>query len=207
MDEHHERALVAAGLGPVAGVDEVGRGPLAGPVVAAAVIWDPAALPDGLRDSKTLSALRREALAEILLARCETGVGMASVEEIDRINILRASHLAMVRALAALPRRPGHALIDGRHVPLPCPVPATPLIRGDARAVSVAAASVLAKVVRDALMRDLAQHFPGYGWETNMGYPSKRHRTALRDLGVTPHHRRSFRPVRNILYQDDLPSG
>ena len=138
---------------------------------------------------------------------CAFGIGIASVEEIDEVNILRASHLAMMRAVAALPEPPDHLLIDGRDVPRTCTLPATPLIGGDGLAVSVAAASILAKVARDALMRDLAQHFPGYGWETNMGYPSQSHRSALRNLGVTPHHRRSFRPVRNILYQADLPSS
>ncbi|SFE54325.1 ribonuclease HII [Roseivivax sediminis] len=207
MDDSHERALITRGARSVAGVDEVGRGPLAGPVVAAAVLYDPATLPEGLRDSKVLTPKRREVLAEALRGVCAFGVGIASVEEIDEVNILRASHLAMMRAVAALPEPPGHLLIDGRDVPRTCTLPATPLIGGDGLSVSVAAASILAKVARDALMRDLAQHFPGYGWETNMGYPSQSHRSALRNLGVTPHHRRSFRPVRNILYQGDLPSS
>ncbi|ETX30199.1 ribonuclease HII [Roseivivax isoporae] len=204
-DDLHESALSAHG--PVAGVDEAGRGPLAGPVVAAAVIFDPARLPAGLDDSKRLTQARREALAAALVAQAETGIGIASVEEIDRLNILQASHLAMCRALAALPRPPAHALIDGNLVPKECPCLATAVIGGDARSVSIAAASIIAKVTRDRIMRDLAQHFPGYGWETNMGYPSKSHRSALQTLGVTPHHRRSFAPVRNILYQAHLPSA
>lgn len=205
-DDTFERALLARGDAPVAGVDEVGRGPLAGPVIAAAVLFDPAALPEGLMDSKALGAKRREALAAHIRDHCESGVGVASVEEIDAHNILRASHIAMMRAVAALPRAPAHLLIDGPLCPRGCELPNTCLVKGDGRSVSIAAASILAKEVRDALMRDLAQQFPGYGWETNMGYPSKSHRSALQNLGVTPHHRRSFGPVRNILYQEDLPS-
>jgi ribonuclease HII len=128
------------------------------------------------------------------------GVGIASVEEIDRINILRASHLAMVRALDAL-GRVDHALIDGNLLPRDMPCPGEALVKGDARSVSVAAASIVAKCTRDRIMVDLAQQHPGYGWETNAGYPSKAHKEALRNLGVTPHHRRSFAPVHNILYQ------
>ncbi|MGR3269402.1 ribonuclease HII [Thalassococcus profundi] len=186
----------------VAGVDEVGRGPLAGPVVAAAVVLDPGRIPDGLNDSKKLSAARRGALSETLMAVAEVGVGEASVEEIDAHNILRASHLAMMRAIAALPQAPDHVLVDGNLVPRDFPWPATAVVRGDTVSQSIAAASIVAKIRRDRLMRDLAQHYPGYGWETNMGYPSKSHRSALIHLGVTPHHRRSFRPVHNILYQD-----
>ncbi len=205
-DDSFERDLWERGTTPVAGVDEVGRGPLAGPVIAAAVIFDPAAFPEGLGDSKTLRPARRAELAAHLLAHAEVGVGTASVDEIDHHNILRASHIAMMRAVAALPRLPAHLLIDGPHCPRDCVLPNTCLVQGDGRSVSIAAASIVAKEARDALMKDLAQHFPGYGWETNMGYPSKSHRAALLDLGATPHHRRSFAPVRNILYQADLPS-
>ena len=190
--------------GRVAGVDEVGRGPLAGPVMAAAVILNPDDIPEGLNDSKKLGAKARARLAEEIEARAIFGVGEASVAEIDEINILRASHLAMCRAVAALPEVPDHVLVDGNFVPTDMTLPATPLIKGDARSLSIAAASIVAKTRRDALMVDLAQQHPGYGWETNMGYPSKSHKAALQDLGVTPHHRRSFRPVYNILYQDKL---
>ena len=188
--------------GRVAGVDEVGRGPLAGPVTAAAVVLDLARVPEGLDDSKKLSAKRRDALWDAILAHADVSVAHASVAEIDRFNILRASHLAMARAVAGLAVAPDHALIDGRHVPTGLPCPATPLIKGDTRSVSISAASIVAKICRDRIMVDLAQQHPGYGWETNMGYPSKSHRLALEKLGVTPWHRVSFRPVHNILYQE-----
>ncbi len=188
--------------GLIAGVDEAGRGPLAGPVVAAAVILDPDAIPDGLDDSKKLSHKRRAALLTLLLKQAQVGIGIASVEEIDRINILRAAHLAMTRAVNALPVVPDHTLIDGNMIPQNLPCPATAIVRGDSRSLSIAAASIVAKERRDAIMVDLAQQHPGYGWETNMGYPSKSHKLALRNLGVTPHHRRSFKPVHNILYQE-----
>ena len=194
-----EHRLLSDGARLIAGVDEVGRGPLAGPVVAAAVILDPHRIPEGLNDSKALSAARRDALAAELHATAQVAIAEASVGEIDDINILRASHLAMCRALGALPRMPGHALIDGNMIPRDCPCPATAVIKGDARSVSIAAASIVAKVYRDRLMVDLAQHHPGYGWEKNAGYATKTHRDALETLGVTPHHRRSFRTVHNIL--------
>ena len=187
--------------GRVAGVDEVGRGPLAGPVTAAAVVLDLAHVPEGLDDSKKLSAKRRDALWGEILARADVSVAHASVGEIDRFNILRASHLAMVRAVAGLATPPDHVLVDGRHVPSGLRCPATPLVKGDTRSVSISAASIVAKICRDRVMVDLAQQHPGYGWETNAGYPSKKHREALLNLGVTPHHRRSFKPVHNILYQ------
>ena len=188
--------------GRVAGVDEVGRGPLAGPVVAAAVILDPAHIPEGLDDSKKLSAKKRQALLPLIQMHAVVSIGHASVEEIDQFNILRASHLAMRRAVVGLSERPDHLLIDGTMIPRELNVPATAVVRGDGKSVSIAAASIVAKIWRDALMVDLAQQHPGYGWETNMGYPSKSHRIALRNLGVTPHHRRSFKPVHNMLYQE-----
>ena len=185
----------------VAGVDEAGRGPLAGPVVAAAVILDPGRIPDGIDDSKKLSQKRRAALLTQILDGASIGIGIASVAEIDNINILRASHLAMERAVMSLDVAPDCALIDGHLVPRNLPCRAVPLVRGDARSLSIAAASIVAKERRDAIMVDLAQQHPGYGWETNKGYPSKSHKAALIELGVTPHHRRSFKPVHNILYQ------
>ncbi|THH36602.1 ribonuclease HII [Aliishimia ponticola] len=187
--------------GIVAGVDEVGRGPLAGPVLAAAVILDPTDIPEGLNDSKALTAKRRDALLPKILARAIVSIGEASVEEIDEINILRASHLAMLRAIEGLATTPGHVLIDGNLLPRGLTLPATPVIKGDGKSLSIAAASIVAKVRRDQIMVDLAQQHPGYGWETNMGYGSKSHMTALQDLGASPHHRRSFKPVHNILYQ------
>ena len=197
-----EKAAMRVGASRVAGVDEVGRGPLAGPVTAAAVILDPNAIPDGLNDSKKLSPKRREALAEALLQTAEVSVAHASVEEIEVHNILRASHLAMIRALAGLNSVPDHVLIDGTMLPRGLNLPAQPIVKGDTRSLSIAAASIVAKVARDQIMVDLAQQHPGYGWETNMGYGSKSHMSALRNLGVTPHHRRTFKPVHHMLYQE-----
>ena len=197
-DFSHEIALG----GSVAGVDEVGRGPLAGPVTAAAVILDPTRIPEGLNDSKKLSAKKREALFDIIQDVAQVSLGWASVEEIDEINIRNASLLAMVRAVEGLAQTPTHALIDGNVIPKGLTCPATALVKGDGRSVSIAAASIIAKVTRDRLMVSLAQQHPGYGWENNAGYPSKAHIQALQDIGVTPHHRRSFKPVHNILYQE-----
>ncbi|GGE36416.1 ribonuclease HII [Primorskyibacter flagellatus] len=194
-----ETDLIARGLPRVAGVDEVGRGPLAGPVTAAAVVLDPARIPEGLNDSKKLTEKRRLALLEALEDCAEICIAHASVEEIDALNILRASHLAMERAVAGLKVPPDHLLIDGNLIPRGLTLPATAVVKGDARSVSIAAASIAAKIARDAIMRDLAQQFPGYGWEANAGYPSKSHISALQSLGVTPHHRTSFKPVHNIL--------
>ena len=190
----------ALGLPLVAGVDEVGRGPLAGPVTAAAVILDPARLPQGIDDSKRLTEHARERLAlEIRASALAFAVAHASVEEIDALNILEASHLAMRRALAALSPAAQHALIDGNRLPKGLEIPAQTVVKGDAISLSIAAASILAKVERDAIMRELALANPGYGWEKNMGYPSAQHRVALEQQGVTPHHRRSFGPVRKML--------
>lgn len=184
--------------GVVAGIDEVGRGPLAGPVVAAAVILDPRTLPlrliEELDDSKKLPRARRDVLAALVVEHCVIGFGEASVEEIDRINILRATFLAMERAMAALGRAVDWALVDGnRPPPLACRVEC--LIGGDGISLSIAAASVAAKVRRDRAMAALARDYPGYGWETNVGYGTPEHLTALRCLGPTPHHRKSFAPV------------
>jgi len=185
--------------GRVAGVDEVGRGPLAGPVTAAAVVLDGACIPTGLDDSKKLTARKRAALWEVIIQCADVSVAHATVREIEDLNILRASHLAMVRAVAGLRRHPDHVLVDGTMLPRDLHLPATPIVRGDALSLSIAAASIVAKICRDRIMVDLAQQHPGYGWETNMGYPSKNHRLALQNLGVTPHHRRTFKPVHNML--------
>jgi|TARA_Y100000815_G_scaffold101948_2_gene90747 ribonuclease HII len=206
-DDSFERAAIARGFLRIAGVDEVGRGPLAGPVTAAAVVLDLAKLPEGLNDSKKLTARARDALTKAIHAQAEVSVAHASVAEIDELNILRASHLAMVRAVAALDPAPDYVLIDGNMVPADLTIAHETIVKGDARSVSVAAASIVAKTCRDAIMVDLAQQHPGYGWETNAGYPSKRHILALSEIGVTPHHRRSFKPVHNILYQDKIVSG
>jgi ribonuclease HII len=184
------------------GIDEAGRGPLAGPVYAAAVILDPAKPRiRGLTDSKLLSPDARETYAIRIRERAVAwAVASASVEEIDRINILRASHLAMLRAFEVLPSRPAYALVDGNQPPnLPCPI--TCIIGGDAISVSIAAASIIAKVERDKIMRELAVAHPVYGWETNVGYSTRDHLTALKEHGPTPFHRKSFRPV----YELQLP--
>ena len=200
-DFSFETACLAQGFTRIAGVDEVGRGPLAGPVTAAAVVLDPAHIPAGLNDSKRLTARRRQDVLAAILDSADVSVAHASVAEIDALNILRASHLAMERAIAGLSKPPDHVLIDGNMIPRGLTLPAQAIIKGDALSLSIAAASIVAKITRDAIMWDLAQQFPGYGWETNAGYPSKSHRSALQNLGVTPHHRRSFKPVHNILYQ------
>ncbi|MBR9971328.1 ribonuclease HII [Magnetospirillum sulfuroxidans] len=192
----------AALSGIVAGIDEVGRGPLAGPVVAAAVIIDPANLPAELaahlNDSKKLSARKRDHLAALVTDHCRFAIGEASVAEIDRLNILQATFLAMGRAVAGLGRTIDHALVDGnRPPPLPCTVHC--VIGGDGKSLSIAAASVVAKVYRDRLMAELDTTFPGYGWAGNSGYGTQAHLEALRRLGPTPHHRKSFAPVAQLL--------
>ncbi|QIE56271.1 ribonuclease HII [Pikeienuella piscinae] len=195
-DFSFERATAAV---PVAGVDEAGRGPWAGPVVAAAVILDPSSTPAGLNDSKKLTARRRAALFAALAPVAGIGVGIASVEEIDRLNILNATYLAMRRAVDALPEAPAFALIDGNRLPPDLPCPAEAVVKGDARSLSIAAASIVAKVTRDRIMAALAETHPEYGWESNAGYGVAAHRAALIAHGVTPHHRRSFRPIHNML--------
>jgi len=206
-DYSFEAAAHARGALRVAGVDEVGRGPLAGPVTAAAVVLDIARIPEGLNDSKALTAKRREALYDALMQVADVSIAHATVEEIDDLNILRASHLAMERAVAGLKKPPDHLLIDGNMIPRGLTISSESIIKGDARSVSISAASIVAKTCRDRLMVDLAQQHPGYGWETNAGYPSKTHKEALLRLGVTPHHRRSFKPVHNILYQEKIVSS
>lgn len=202
-DFSFELTAMARGFGAVAGVDEVGRGPLAGPVTAAAVVLDPAHIPPGLDDSKKLSAPARARLALAIRQSARWAVAHASVEEIDMLNILQASHLAMCRALAALQPAADFALIDGNRLPRDLVLPAEALVKGDARCLSIAAASILAKVVRDAIMVDLARECPGYGWENNAGYPSPAHLAALQARGVTPYHRRSFAPVRKMLCEEN----
>lgn len=202
-DFSFETAALSRGFTAICGVDEVGRGPLAGPVTAAAVILDPARIPDGLNDSKTLTEARRNALFDAILAVAQVSIAHASVEEIDAINILRASHLAMERAIKGLAIPADHALIDGNLIPKGLRLSAEPIVKGDARSLSIAAASIMAKVTRDRIMVDLAQQYPAYGWNQNAGYPTPAHLQALLDFGITPHHRRSFKPVHNILYQDN----
>ncbi|SDY37603.1 RNase HII [Jannaschia faecimaris] len=199
-DFTHERAALDRGARCVVGLDEVGRGPWAGPVVACAarLVGD---APPGLNDSKKLTAVRREAMVPLLLTCCEVGFGEASVEEIDTLNIRQATHLAMRRAVAALPQAPDYLLIDGNDCPAWVDCPRELLIKGDGRSLSIAAASVLAKTRRDQGMVSLAQQHPGYGWESNAGYGTKSHQDGLAKLGVTLHHRRSFAPIRKMLCQ------
>ncbi len=196
-----EALAFAQGARIVVGVDEVGRGPLAGPVTACAVRLEADRIPHGIADSKVLTAARRRILYDEICSVAEVSIGHATVEEIDALNILRASHLAMERAIAGI-RGADHALIDGHMLPRGLACAATAIIKGDARCLSIAAASIVAKVTRDRMMVDLAQQHPGYGWEHNAGYPTEAHLAALQNLGATAHHRRSFRPVHNILYQE-----
>ncbi len=202
-DFSFERAAHRRGFALVAGVDEVGRGPLAGPVVAAAVILDPARIPAGLNDSKALTAKKRAALAAELREVADVSIALATVAEIDEHNILRASHIAMVRAVAGLRQTADHALIDGNMIPRDLAVSAEAIVKGDARSLSVAAASIVAKLWRDEHMVALAQQHPHYGWDRNAGYPTAQHKLGLARFGVTEHHRRSFKPIHNILYQDE----
>ncbi|WP_448665191.1 ribonuclease HII [Sphingomonas sp. CJ20] len=193
-DFSYESRYRLAHNGPVAGVDEAGRGPLAGPVVAAAVVLDPNCVPDGINDSKALTAAKRERLCAEILACAQVGVGIASVEEIDTLNILWATMLAMTRAVDALGVAPAFVLVDGNR----CPDWAHrshPVVGGDALCLSIAAASIVAKHRRDCMMIELDALHPGYGWASNKGYGAKVHQEALRRLGPTPHHRRSFAPV------------
>ncbi len=195
-----ERAAMKNGCALVAGVDEAGRGPLAGPVVAAAVILDPKRMPKGIDDSKVLSAERREALYAEIMATAEVAFVSASPARIDRIDIRKATLWAMCAAVEALPRKPDRVFVDGREFPDGLPCPAEAVVDGDAKLISIAAASIIAKVTRDRLMRRLALSVQGYGFERHVGYATREHRAALVELGPTSHHRRSFAPVR-IAYE------
>lgn len=193
-NEHH---------GFICGVDEAGRGPWAGPVTAAAVIFDQSRLSpqlaQDLNDSKKLSAKKREGLIDQIKAESIWAVGQASVEEIDELNILQATFLAMRRAVQGLSQKPDYVLIDGNKMPPDLGIPGNPVVKGDGLSCSIAAASIIAKVTRDHEMTALAQEYPGYGWEKNAGYGVKRHQEGLATLGVTPHHRKSFKPIKKIL--------
>ncbi len=184
----------------VAGVDEAGRGPWAGPVVAGAVILSPEAIPSGLNDSKKLKPAARESLFTALMeSALAVGIGVATVEEIDRLNIWQATALAMERAVAALAVAPGFILVDGNRLPARLPCKAQAVIGGDATSLSIAAASIIAKVTRDRMMAALAQEFPLYGFERHAGYGTAAHSDALRTHGPCPAHRRSFAPIRALL--------
>jgi ribonuclease HII len=193
-----ERSLWRAGITKIAGVDEVGVGPLAGPVLAAAVILPEGVMLRGVDDSKKVTATLREELAEkIHAAALAVGIGVVEPEEIDRLNIYRAALEAMRRAVAALPVTPEHVLVDARQIPQ-LSVPQTALIKGDARSYCIAAASIVAKVARDRIMREIDQRYPEYGFREHMGYGTAHHLAAIDRYGPSPVHRRSFAPVRDL---------
>jgi ribonuclease HII len=193
----YEKKAMKDGCMLIAGVDEAGRGPLAGPVVAAAVILDPKKIPKGIDDSKKLLDPEvREALYFKIMASADVAFVSASTARIDRIDIRKATLWAMCAAVEALPRRPDRVFVDGREFPEGLPCPAEAVIEGDAKLLSIAAASIIAKVTRDRLMKRLAQSVQGYGFERHVGYATREHRAALVELGPTSHHRRSFAPVR-----------
>jgi ribonuclease HII len=197
--DRYEKRARRGGARLVAGLDEAGRGPLAGPVVAAAVVFEGGRLPKGVDDSKRLTPAERERLYEIILARAHVSVAVASRARIDRMNILRASLWAMSRALAGLSCRPDHVLVDGRDLPPRLTCPGEAIIGGDGLSVTIAAASIVAKVTRDRLMGAMGRAYPDYGFERHMGYGTALHLAALGRHGPCPHHRRSFEPVRVAL--------
>jgi ribonuclease HII len=205
-DFRFETAALDEGLRPC-GIDEAGRGPWAGPVVAAAVILDATRFPEGLNDSKKLTEAKRESLFDPIKALADVGVGMASVEEIDRLNILQANHLAMQRAVAALKSKPTLALVDGNRVP-PLSIRVQTIVRGDAKCLSIAAASIIAKVTRDRMMVDLDNRYPGYGFARHKGYGTSAHSQALQRLGPCPIHRKSFAPIAQLtMFRDHDSQG
>ena len=183
---------------PIIGVDEVGRGPLAGPVISAAIILNKEIIPEGINDSKKLSKKKRIIINEQLILHHSYAIGVATVEEIDKINILQASLLAMKRAILGLKIVPKSILVDGNKLP-DLEYKMYPIIKGDSKSASIAAASIIAKVYRDKLMEDLSIQYPGYYWEKNSGYGTKQHLLALNNLGVTPIHRKTFAPIYNML--------
>lgn len=197
-DWSYEAPFQTSGDNRICGVDEAGRGPLAGPVIAAAVILNPHALPAGLADSKKLSQNQRKKALNEIMEKAFVGIGIAEPEEIDRLNILWASMIAMQRAVAALPVMPMTALIDGNRSPdLPCQSQA--IVKGDAKSLSIAAASIVAKVTRDRIMIEADKRFPGYGLASHKGYLTPAHKQALIDLGPCPIHRFSFAPVKAVI--------
>ncbi len=196
----HERLAMARGSTLVVGIDEAGRGPWAGPVVAAAVILSPGAIPPGIDDSKVLDPTRREQIyAALVDSGALIGIGIAEVSRIDRVNILQATLWAMTQAVNKLPYAPAFALVDGNRLPPKLRCPGQAIISGDALCLSIAAASIVAKVTRDRIMTALADTLPGYGFERHKGYGTPEHQEALARLGVSPQHRRSFKPIREAL--------
>jgi ribonuclease HII len=205
--DRFERRARRRGASVVAGVDEVGRGPLAGPVVVAAVILNPRRVPAGLDDSKKLAAAERERLYEEIVEKATISVVVASRARVDRMNILRASLWGMTRAIAGLSCRPDHVLVDGNMLPPGLPCPAEAIVSGDALSISIAAASIVAKVTRDRMMGHVGRAFPGYGFEQHMGYSTPAHFAALEVHGPCPHHRRSFAPIRVALGLEPPPEA
>lgn len=193
-----EAAAIADGFSSVAGVDEAGRGPWAGPVVAAAVVLDRHAIPPGVNDSKTLGPMQRDRLYDQIVATADVAIAIGDVERIDRDNILAATMWAMSDALAKLSETPALALVDGNKLPRTA-CPARAIVRGDALSVSIAAASIIAKVTRDRMMAELDARYPGYGFARHKGYGTAAHSNALAQLGPCPEHRRSFSPIRALL--------
>jgi ribonuclease HII len=193
-----EAVELELGGGPIAGVDEAGRGPLAGPVVAAAVVLDRHNIPEGIADSKALDVESRRAIYQAIIATAEVGIGVAEVDRIDTDNILNASLWAMVEAVARLSQAPRLVLVDGNKAPtVACTTRC--IVQGDAKCLSIAAASIVAKVIRDAMMAEIARTFPNYGFDRHKGYGTPEHHAAIARYGITPHHRRSFRPVQLAL--------
>jgi ribonuclease HII len=205
LDGKRDRRMGGRGL--IAGVDEVGRGPLAGPVAAAAVILDPKRIPVGLRDSKELSELERERLFAEIMASAHVGIAFSGPAEIDRVNIRQATLCAMRRAVNALPVPPDHVLIDGRDVPPGIACAAQAIVKGDSLLASIAAASIVAKVIRDRTMRNIGIRYPAFGFASNVGYPTPQHLDALAILGPSPFHRLSFAPVRRFLDEALIPNA
>lgn len=193
----YEQTEKARGARFIAGIDEAGRGPLAGPVVAAACILPEGFLPGGLNDSKKLSEAVREKLYKLIMDHAQVGIGIVSAQEIDQINIYEASKKAMLLAVESLPQCPDHLLVDA--MSLPCTISQTSIIKGDSKSASIAAASIIAKVTRDRIMKQHAEEYPGYGLEKNMGYGTKEHLEGLKKNGITPQHRKTFAPVKNML--------
>lgn len=193
---------LACSHSPVCGVDEVGRGPWAGPLVAGAVILPADHGIEGIADSKKVQRAKRDAISDLLHARVAVGIGIVTVAEIDAMGLTVANDLAMARAIERLPLRPAYALVDGKRMPKGLPCAAEAIIKGDATSLSIAAASIVAKVARDRMMTELARDYPQYGWETNAGYGVAAHKAALEAHGVTPHHRRSFAPIAKILHEE-----
>ena len=205
LDGKRDRRMGGRGL--IAGVDEVGRGPLAGPVTAAAVILDPKRIPVGLRDSKDLCESERERLFIEIMASAHVGIAFSGPAEIDRINIRQATLCAMRRAVTALPVPPDHVLIDGRDVPPGIACAAQAIVKGDSLLASIAAASINATVMRDRTMRNISVRYPAFGFATNVGYPTPEHLEALSRCGPSPFHRLSFAPVRRFLDEALIPNA